>query len=81
MAWIPKSEPPEIGAPLDPVRAAILIVADGHASRVTVHLPEAERVLPAALRLARSAGVTVELVRPGGDEADLSIEPLAASGR
>jgi hypothetical protein len=38
------------------------IVADGVAQRVTVSLPSAATVMPAARQLARAAGVQVELV-------------------
>jgi hypothetical protein len=55
-------EPPKIGASLDPIRAAISLVADGVAQRVTVSLPSAATVMPAARQLARAAGVQVELV-------------------
>ena len=82
MAWTRERSRRTSARPLDPVRAAILIVADGTALARHRPSPEAERVLPAARRLARAAGVTVELVRPGRDDADIvSIEPLAASGR
>lgn len=55
-------EPPRIGSSLDPIRAAISLVADGVARRVTVNLPSAATVMPAARQLARAAGVEVELV-------------------
>ena len=38
-------EPPKIGASLDPIRAAISLVADGVARRVTINLPSAEAVM------------------------------------
>jgi len=56
------TEPPHIDASLDPIRAAIRVVADGAARCVTVHMRSAGRVMPAARQLARAAGVTVELV-------------------
>jgi len=56
------AEPPSIDASLDPIRAAISLVADGLASSVTVQVPEPSRVMPAARQLARAAGVSVELV-------------------
>jgi hypothetical protein len=55
-------EPPRIDATLDPIRAAISLVADGLASLVTVQVPEASQVMPAVRQLARAAGVSVELV-------------------
>ena len=55
-------ELPRIDMSLDPLRAAISIVADGIASSVTVQVPTPSRVMPAARRLARAAGVSVELV-------------------
>ena len=71
---------PLVDASLDPIRAAISLVADGDALRVTVHMPAAARVMPAARQLARAAGVTVELV--GGENAasDLIILPFAQRG-
>jgi hypothetical protein len=74
-------EPPQIGAALDTLRAAIDVVADGDASRITVQVPEARRLLPAALQLARHAGVRVELVEPADLDAELRFLPVAASGR
>jgi len=72
-------EPPRIGASIDPIRAAISLVADGIARRVTVNLPSAESVMPAARQLARAAGVEVELV---GDVAsgDVTIRSDSARG-
>ena len=35
-------EPPHIDSALDPIRAAIRMVADGSAKRVTVYTPEGE---------------------------------------
>jgi hypothetical protein len=72
-------EPPSIGASLDPIRAAISLVADGVARRVTVNLPSAVAVMPAARLLARAAGVEVELV---GDVApgDFTVRSDSARG-
>jgi hypothetical protein len=75
------AELPEIGPALDPLRAAIDVVAIGAATRVTVHLPDARRLLPAAIQLAKRAGVRVELVEPETLEAELTVLPVAASGR
>ncbi|MEA2652488.1 MAG: hypothetical protein QOI85_2209, partial [Chloroflexota bacterium] len=52
-------EPPHIDSSLDPIRAAIRMVADGSAKRVTVYTPETSRLLPAARLLARAAGVAI----------------------
>jgi hypothetical protein len=75
------AEPPQIGAALDSLRAAIDVVADGGATRVTVQMPEARRLLPAALQLAKRAGVRVELVEPHDVDAELTFLPVAAVGR
>ena len=71
-------EPPNIGGSLDPIRAAISLVADGVARRVTVNLPSAAAVMPAARQLARAAGVEVELV---GDVASSDITVRSNSAR
>ncbi len=55
-------EPPHIDSSLDPIRAAIEVVAEGSATRVTVYTPEPDRVVAAARILARAAGVAVESV-------------------
>jgi hypothetical protein len=75
------AEPPQIGAALDSLRAAIDVVAGGAATRVTVQMPEARRLLPAALQLAKRAGVRVELVEPAVIDAELTFLPVAAVGR
>jgi hypothetical protein len=66
--------PPRIDASLDPIRAAIRMVAEGTARRVTVHAPEPHLVLPAARQLARTAGVRVEVVGDAGEETDFVLE-------
>ena len=63
-----------IDASLDPIRAANRLVADGAARRVTVHAPDPEGVLPAARQLARSAGVSVEVVGDADTETDFVLE-------
>ena len=73
------SEPPRIDASLDPIRAAIRMVAEGTARRVTVHAPEPRLVLPAARPRARTAGVTVEVVGDLEQETDFVLE--RAGGR
>jgi hypothetical protein len=75
------AEPPQIGAALDALRAAIDVVADGGATRVTVQVPDARRLLPAAQQLARRAGVRVELVEPADLDTELTFLPVAAAGR
>ena len=59
-------ELPQIAAALDPIRAAIHMVADGSARRITVYTAETARLLPAARLLARAAGVAIE----SADDAD-----------
>ena len=75
----PDDEPPRIDPSLNPIRAAIRMVAEGTARRVTVHAPEPRLVLPAARLLARTAGVIVEVVGDRDDETDFVLE--RASGR
>jgi hypothetical protein len=75
-----ETEPPQIGGQLSSLRAAIDVVAHGDATRVTVHVPEARRLLPAASRLARRAGVQVELVEPEDHASEMSVLPIAAAG-
>ena len=77
----PRQEgPAQIGPALDSLRAAIEVVADGGATRVTVQVPMARRLLPGATQLARRAGVRIELVEPTDDDAELTVLPIAASG-
>lgn len=72
-------EPAQIGSALDSLRAAIDVVANGGATRVTVQVPEARRLLPAALQLAKRAGVQVELVEPADLDAELTFLPVAVA--
>jgi hypothetical protein len=67
---------PHIDSSLDPIRAAIRLVADGDARRVTVHTPASQMLMPAARQLAKAAGVRVELI--GSSEAgdDLAVVPV-----
>lgn len=65
-------EPPHIDGSLDPIRAAISLVADGSALRVTVYAPARASLLPATRILARAAGVVIESVEGPDLEADLS---------
>jgi len=66
-------EPPHIDSSLDPVRAAIRMVADGSAKRITVYSPDTARLLPAARMLARAAGVAVEAAGVTESERDLMV--------
>ena len=75
-----QTEPPQIGGALSSLRAAIDVVAHGDATRVTVHVPEARRLLPAASRLARRAGVQIELLESADPESELTVLPIAAAG-
>ena len=68
-------EPPHIGSSLDPIRAAIRMVADGSAKRVTVYTPETPRLLPAARMLARAAGVAIESADETDADPDLAVIP------
>ena len=72
-------EPPHIDSSLDPIRAAIQMVADGSAKRVTIYTPETARLLPAARLLARAAGVAIESVDETHTDHDLVVLP--APGR
>jgi len=68
-------EPPHIDSALDPIRAAIRMVADGTAKRVTVYTPETPRLLPAARMLARAAGVAIESAGETDTDPDLAVIP------
>jgi hypothetical protein len=70
-------EPPHIDSSLDPIRAAIRMVADGSAKRVTVYTPETSRLLPAARLLARAAGVAIESADETDTEPDLAVIPAS----
>jgi hypothetical protein len=66
-------EPPHIDRSLDPIRAAIQMVADGSAARITVYTPDTARLLPAARMLARAAGVAIESAGATESEPDLLV--------
>ena len=68
-------EPPHIDTSLDPIRAAIRMVADGSARRITVYTPETSRLLPAARMLARAAGVAIESAEETDADPDLIVVP------
>jgi hypothetical protein len=59
VAYLTGDELPRIDEELNPVRAAISMVAAGLASRIVVYAIGGEQILPAARLLARSAGVTL----------------------
>lgn len=66
---------PRIDEAINPIRAAIELVASGSAARVTVSGIRAP-VIPAARLLARVAGVTLELISwSGGPVCDLVVTP------
>lgn len=67
MALTGGDEPPHIDSTLDPIRAAIQMVADGSANRVTVVSSSLTHILPAARQLARAAGVVLEAIEPHGN--------------
>lgn len=62
MAHLQAAELPHIGEALVSIRAAIDVVREGTATRVTVHAEAGEQILPAARALARAAGVAIEPV-------------------
>ena len=72
-----QDEPPHIDSSLDPIRAAIQMVADGSAKRITVYTPDTARLLPAARMLARAAGVAIESAGVTESEPDLVVAPSA----
>jgi hypothetical protein len=63
---------------LDLIRAAIILIESGAASRVTlVAMRSAERILPEARALATESGVIVRAVwRPELDGCDIVVEPI-----
>ncbi|HET7685263.1 MAG TPA: hypothetical protein VFM19_02535 [Candidatus Limnocylindria bacterium] len=62
------------------VRAAISMIADHAARRVTLHLPDGAAMLPAAYLLARARGVTVRPVGSGTSAWDLVFTAGDAGG-
>ena len=69
-------ELPRIDDAINPVRAAIEMVASGSAKRVTLHSLVGTQLLPAARLLARAAGVTVEPIwSTAGAGCDLIVTP------
>ena len=66
--------PADIGAALNPVRAAIDLVLSGTARSVTIHDAAGRRLLPAARALARAEGLTAEAIqRPDDGGCDVRI--------
>ena len=68
-------EPPHIDNSLDPIRAAIEMVTDGSAKRVTIYTPKTAGLRPAARMLARAAGVVIESADETEHELDLVVVP------
>ena len=68
-----QEEPPHIDSSLDPIRAAIRMVADGSAKRISVYTPDTARLLPAARMLARAAGVAIDSDGATESERDLMV--------
>ena len=62
MAHQHAAELPHIGEALVSIRAAVDVVREGAATRVTVHAEAGEQILPAARALARASGVAIEPV-------------------
>lgn len=60
MAHQEAAELPHIGEALVSIRAAIDVVREGAATRVTVHAEAGAQILPAARALARAAGVAIK---------------------
>lgn len=75
MTHADSDEPPHIDSLLDPIRAAIQMVADGSAERVTVYTAASAQLLPAARILARAAGVAIESVDETDADSDLVVAP------
>jgi hypothetical protein len=69
---------PRIDPALNPVRAAISMIAGGWATRIVIFAPDGEQMLPAARLLARAAGVSLEpLWNDDGRGCDLVLTPGA----
>ncbi len=66
--------------PLTGVRAAISMIAERTARRVTLHVANGAAVLPAAYLLARARGVTVRPVGSGASAWDLVFTADDAGG-
>lgn len=75
MRHVDERETPHIDSSLDPIRAAIQMVADGSAVRVTVYTPAPAQLLPAARALARAAGVAIESPGEADGGSELVVEP------
>jgi hypothetical protein len=72
----------DIGGALLSIRGAVEVVRGGIARRVVIRTDEANRLLPAARALARSAGIDAHPAwSPGREECDIVIEvPAPADG-
>jgi hypothetical protein len=72
---------PRIDDAINPVRAAIEMVASGSANRITLHGIVGAPLLPAARMLARAAGVRVEPIwSTGGAVCDLVVMSSTEGG-
>jgi hypothetical protein len=79
MAYQEAAEFPHIGEALVSIRAAVDVVREGAATRVTVHAEAGEQILPAARALARAAGVAIEPIwRTDGTGCDIVISAARA---
>lgn len=74
------AELPHLGDALASIRAAVDVVREGAATRVTVHAEAGEQVLPAARALALASGVTIEPIWwADGSGCDIVISPARAA--
>jgi len=71
---------PRIDEAINPVRAAIEMVASGSANRITLHGIVGAPLLPAARMLARAAGVRVEPIWSTGVVCDLVVMSSTEGG-
>lgn len=80
MAQLRSEAVPRIDPALNPVRAAISMIAAGLATRIVIYAADGEQMLPAARLLARAEGVHLEPVwnqdSPG---CDLVLTPSATA--
>ena len=80
MAQQQTAELPHIGEALASIRAAIDIVREGAATRVTVYAQAGDQILPAARALARTAGVAIEPISwSDGSGCDMVISAARAA--
>ena len=74
------AEPAQIGSALDSLRAAIDVVAGGGATRVTVNIPNARRLLPGAIQLASALACGSSSSSQMDEDTELTVLPVAAVG-